>query len=317
LNPYICTDCYDERWRTCPQPRSLPCLCARRSNLDVLLVCRRWHEEAGEAFYRENTFCFEDADALAGFVANTRPKWCRAMTRVSLMAWSTGPDLSDRDDYDWEGVKTLEPRTTSLLRQALPNLAYLELDARCLANVKSVRALLRMGLMQRRTAILFVLPARKRRAVFGPEGDAEYPWPRLANRILLRGGFPEEVARAMKGERRAWMRAGGKKAGRSAVEAACEGFRNVLAAVEGERVVGEDGEKGWWDCCDVKLWEEWWHKIGLQHAWLPISPMCELQNLAAKEPEAVKVMSAEEIDGEMVGEGFVRDFVDEDGDVIN
>ncbi|KAK1072453.1 hypothetical protein LTR74_002489 [Friedmanniomyces endolithicus] len=204
----------------------------------------RWHEEAGEAFYRGNTFCFEATDALAGFVANTRLQWCRAVTRVSLMAWSTGPDLSDREDYDWEGVETLEPRTTSLLRRALPNLAHIELDARCLADMKSVRALLRVGLMQRRVAIHFVLPARKRRAIFGTEGGTEYPWPRLANRVLLRGGFPEEVARAMKGERRAWMKAGGRKAGRSAVEAACEGFRDVLAAVEGERLVGRDGGKG-------------------------------------------------------------------------
>ncbi|KAK0959151.1 hypothetical protein LTR91_021001 [Friedmanniomyces endolithicus] len=317
LNPYICTDCYDEKWRTCPQPRSLPCLCARRSDLDVLLVCRKWHEEAGEVFYRANTFCFEDTDALAGFVAKTRPKWCRAVTRVSLMAWSNGPDLSDRDDYDWEGVETLEPRTMSLLRQALPNLAYIELDARCLANVKYVRTLLRVGLMQRRVVVHFALPARKRRAIFGPEGDAEYPWPRLANRLLLRGGFPEEVARAMKGERRAWMKAGGKKAGRSAVDAACEDFRAVLAAVEGERVGGEGGRKGWWDCCDVKLWEEWWHRIGLQHAWLPISPMCKLRSLVAKEPEALKVMSAEEIDGEMIGEGFVRDVAGEDSDVVD
>ncbi|KAK0252489.1 hypothetical protein B0A54_05747 [Friedmanniomyces endolithicus] len=316
LNPYICTGCYDEKWRTCPQPRDRPCLCARRSDLDVLLVCWRWHEEAGEAFYRGNTFCFEDASALAGFVANTRPKWCRAVTRVSLMAWSDEPDLSDREDYDWEMLETLKPSTISLLRQALPNLAYIELDARWLANVKSVRALLRVGLMQRRVAIHFALPARKRRAIFGPEGDAQYPWPRLANRILQRGGFPEEVARAMKGERRAWMKAGGKKSGRSAVEAACEGFQHVLATVEGERAVREDGGKGWWDCCDVKLWEEWWHQIGLHHAWLPISPMCDLPSVVVKQAEALKVMSAEEIDGEMIGEGFVRGVAGEDDNVV-
>ncbi|KAK0274968.1 hypothetical protein LTR35_011390 [Friedmanniomyces endolithicus] len=97
-------------------------------------------------------------------------------------------------------------------------------------------------------------------------GSGTLPASRLANRIMLRGELPEEVARAMRGERRAWMRAGGKKAQRSAVEAACEIFRAVLAAVEGERVVGRDGGKGWWDCCDIKLLEAWWHKIGLHHA---------------------------------------------------
>ncbi|KAK1817152.1 hypothetical protein LTR12_008447 [Friedmanniomyces endolithicus] len=45
--------------------------------------------------------------------------------------------------------------------------------------------------------------------------------------------------------------------------------------------------------------------------------MCTLRSLVAKEAEAVKVMSAEEIDGEMVGEGFVRDVAGEDSDVVD
>jgi len=45
--------------------------------------------------------------------------------------------------------------------------------------------------------------------------------------------------------------------------------------------------------------------------------MWDLPSVVVKEAEAVKVMSAVETDGEMVGEGFVTDVAGEDGDAVN
>ncbi|KAI0871092.1 hypothetical protein GGS24DRAFT_472766 [Hypoxylon argillaceum] len=49
-NEFLCSSCWDERFRSysCPRIDSLPCLCARKRRADgfaALLVCRAWYEE--------------------------------------------------------------------------------------------------------------------------------------------------------------------------------------------------------------------------------------------------------------------------------
>ena len=90
LSPYLCTGCYDDKYRPDRprvQPEALPCLCARRRNLQVLLVCRRWGEEAGRVFWRRNTFAFEDAGSFIAFISHIGSDRLSEIRHVSLMAW--------------------------------------------------------------------------------------------------------------------------------------------------------------------------------------------------------------------------------------
>ena len=95
-NRLMCSDCWDEHFRPRPCPpcpprpfrsrthsnglpavEGIPCLCARRTDLDVLLVCWRWYMEAGHVFYTRNTFAFEDVSSFVQFAQNLWRDWCR------------------------------------------------------------------------------------------------------------------------------------------------------------------------------------------------------------------------------------------------
>ncbi len=149
-NPWVCSECWDENFRPRPFPSTarLRCLCARRENLQVLLVCRAWYEEAAHVFWCQNMFAFEDCKSFTDFVDCISPRWRKAITRVSVMAYrptSADGDMKAREIIaGCEKRKKLNPIWQRLRR--LPSLAYLELDARFLTSTTTVQPMLRMGL---------------------------------------------------------------------------------------------------------------------------------------------------------------------------
>ncbi|KAL2870583.1 uncharacterized protein BJX67DRAFT_344137 [Aspergillus lucknowensis] len=64
----------------------VPCLCARRQNLGVLLINRRIYAEASPVFWAENCFAFETAHLLADFLAAIGPEKCARIRSISLFA---------------------------------------------------------------------------------------------------------------------------------------------------------------------------------------------------------------------------------------
>ncbi|KAF2769929.1 hypothetical protein EJ03DRAFT_326836 [Teratosphaeria nubilosa] len=199
LNPWVCTECYDANLRSKPFPRarSLPCICARREHLEILLICRKWYEEAAELFHTSNIFAFEDCGTFFDFVHHLFPRWRANISKISLMAYYL------EDDSKFEFPKSFGTVCSYLRR--LPSLSHLELDAVFLTRTDLLLPLLRLGLPSQ-TKIYFTLrrPSRLlpdlRKLLVIPE-----VWPELANRVLLKGGLPEEIARAMRGERRPWL----------------------------------------------------------------------------------------------------------------
>ena len=208
----------------------LKCLCARRRDLGVLLVCRRWYEEAGRVFYGGNTFGFEDVGVLVEFVRNLVGRWRGVVGRVSLMGGVSEPadagagvvtsGLEERGSGAMSSNQLA--RVRSALRQ-LPALTYLELDASFLTHVKNVRAMLRLGLRGVRQ-VSFTAPNGKH--TYSTANGNPYIWPQYHDPILLVGGLAEEVARAIKGQRCAWLKRTG------AVEKAVERERVVQKGIE-------------------------------------------------------------------------------------
>ncbi|KAK4900419.1 hypothetical protein LTR27_002645 [Elasticomyces elasticus] len=294
-NPWLCSECWVEKgWGHGPGVNgNLPCLCARRQNLKVLLACRRWYDEAGGVFYRGNTFCFEDCGVFTRFWESLDGRWKGCVTRVSILD-AQGPDEDDVRPNDYRR----HAEVLGSLRQSLCNLTEIELDARILGDMKMVRMLLRCGL-RNKPCIRFMLKGFEdpNRSRIGND----LVWPSLAKRVLLRGGLPEEVARAMRGEKRAWMKAGGRKSRFQALETAVDEFRNWLTCIDATKTlegikIGKDG-RHWYDCSDETTWLRWWRAIGWHHAWLP----------AGSDDPGVEIeMSVLEIFGEMVGEEFVK-----------
>ncbi|CAK4032588.1 Hypothetical predicted protein [Lecanosticta acicola] len=210
-NPYLCSDC-SERFRARPFPKasSLPCLCARRDGLEILLVCKQWYAEAGRVFYTANIFAFENASTFAAFVRTLNPKWRGVVSKVSIMALSfeMRPDeVLARTDVGHAGYlrqRQTGPSMWSLLRD-LPSLSYLELDHIFLSNAKVVRNMTKLGLRNLRC-----LRFSRRLQDWDPQWTSGTPtvWPHVAGRTLVSGGFVEEVARTIKGQRQRRLKRG-------------------------------------------------------------------------------------------------------------
>ena len=186
-------------------------------------MCRLWREEAGAVFYSQNTFAFESAAVFAAFVLSLPQKWREKVTRVSIVAYHPpAPDGAS----GWEGNRKLS-RAWGLL-QRLPRLAYLELDARFLSRAKTAQRLLRLTLRNVRR-VCFVA-----RNLWRGSRASEWVWPEYRDARLIVGGFAEEVARAIKGQR---PRRGLWRTGRDSIRLASEreeGMEAYVMALDAE-----------------------------------------------------------------------------------
>lgn len=149
-NVYLCDNCYWDvagRIHNNPCLKSLRCLCTRRTNLDVLLIDKRFHGEAAPIFWSENTFAFEYPHLLVGFLRAIRPQVRSWLRRISFMPshprvlhddttvmgsrWS-GPRNNELvDPWGWDEIGVC----WELLRQC-EGLTWLELDVYCLQRLK-------------------------------------------------------------------------------------------------------------------------------------------------------------------------------------
>jgi hypothetical protein len=187
-NPYICTNCYDDRWRArpFPEPTNLPCLCARRRNLEARLVCRQWNKEASIVFFSDNTFAFDDCIAMENFFSAIPRRWKTLITRVSLLLplW--------RND---SGVDLLDSPLCVL--DKLTWLQYLELDAKLLNKETTVSALLSCDIPSLHK-VRFVAQRPYKDVLWRRLNPPTYIWGELEDRMLFTGGLPEYVARSIK-----------------------------------------------------------------------------------------------------------------------
>ncbi|KAK4547051.1 hypothetical protein LTR36_001272 [Oleoguttula mirabilis] len=278
-NPFLCSDCWDRKFRPRPFPvvsSDSPCLCARRQDLDVLLVCRRWHAEAGRVFYSRDTFDFEDARTCLAFFAGLRQQWRETVTSVSLVAYQ-GQQHALIRGAAWESRKAWT-RVWCLLR-TLPSLSRLALSTHHLEDERTLRPLLRLG-PQRPRAICFTerMPAACLLKLLPRDdgsalGGMHYICPSLANRILVRGGLAEQVGRVLKGQLIAWVRLG-KRAKLEVLGRAVEWQQENVVEMSLARdfaSLGLEMEKGVHvlEGHDLAEWERLWWMVGWQHAFLP------------------------------------------------
>ena len=213
-------------------------------------------------FYARNTYASEDGATLVDLIGSLDARWRYTLTRVSLTAKlvsisSAIPSEQDRQSGFESGKKLAAVWST--LRQ-LPSLSYLELDALFLTRADTVQSLLRLGLrnLRRVNSTLRNNPPQPL------EVGCQHVFHRFAAPSLLVGGFAEEVARAIKGQRRGWLRRAG------AVEEMVEREREVQRAFFAGRGKGRVGVSCELDCDDVEVWEEDFGKgEGYQHAMLP------------------------------------------------
>ena len=215
-NPFMDSNQWDNEWRETvtglPFPRlsnDMPCLCARRTDLDVLLVCRQWYEEASQVLWGSNDFVFDSCDLFLDFVAACKAR--EKVTKISLINPGRHHPLKPSDPFewpDWAYHKKRQALVAALRR--FPRLTCLELDSCLLRDVRDVRALLRLGIRGlRRVQFVYHESAKESSATTtGLKSKPNMHWidPMLGNRILLRGGLAEEAARAMKGEHRGWTK---------------------------------------------------------------------------------------------------------------
>ncbi|KAK4508235.1 hypothetical protein PRZ48_001973 [Zasmidium cellare] len=203
-NPYLCTQCYDtfHRPKTIPRPESLPCLCARRQNLDVLLVCKKWYHEAATVFYTRNTFAFETPSTFVPFITTLPSQWRAKISKISLMAFHPLSPGSIDVDSGYPANTPIFPKrwvgVYPLLRNELPALTSLELDSRLLKNPKTVKALLQLRLHNVRRISFVERPQHTRQLNSLWTNGTDKIWPAMACRTLIVGGFAEDTAKAMK-----------------------------------------------------------------------------------------------------------------------
>jgi len=192
-NAFLCTNCYDDRWRTrpFPQPTNLPCLCARRRNLETRLVCRQWNSEASLVLFSENTFAFDDCASMENFFSAIPRHWKTMITKVSLLLpfWN--------DDSDSIEVAVLA-RFLSILDE-LTWLQYLELDAKLLNEEVTASSLLDRNIASLR-GVSFVVQCPFREILSHRVEPPTYIWHEFKGRHLLKGGLCEYVARSIKSQ---------------------------------------------------------------------------------------------------------------------
>ncbi|KAI1077782.1 hypothetical protein F5B20DRAFT_582890 [Whalleya microplaca] len=209
-NPFLCSACWDARFRPAPFPRSpasLPCLCARRPNLQVLLVSRAWYAEAGRVFYSRNTFAFGHPLECADFLENLAPRWRPFVSKVSLLALPPEGVYPADANQELEEVEVPVGGKTGFLAAwmqlgRLPALSELELDAIFLTRPKCVKVLRRPALKNLRR-IVFVQAGPTK---ISKESQG-FVWPERGTRRSVEDSeFAVNVARGIKGLRYGWLK---------------------------------------------------------------------------------------------------------------
>ena len=87
-NEYLCDLCYWDivgNYEGKPCMKSLHCLCTRHDQLQILLVSRRFYDEAAPIFWGENIFAFEYPCLLEGFLSTIRPRVRSWIRRISFL----------------------------------------------------------------------------------------------------------------------------------------------------------------------------------------------------------------------------------------
>lgn len=133
LNPFLCENCHWDRVGRNrelldPPTKYLKCLCTRRENLGILLINRRFHEEAAFIFWTENWFAFEHLGLFIGFVSALQPHIRSLIRQITVLP---DPDILP----DWMSSKQLA--WWKSLKQC-PDLRIVEIDALLLSNQKCV-----------------------------------------------------------------------------------------------------------------------------------------------------------------------------------
>jgi hypothetical protein len=189
-NAFLCTNCYDDRWRSrpFPEPTNLPCLCARRRNLEVRVVGRAWNVEASQVFFSENMFAFDECTSMRHFFAAMPERWRTLVTRVSVLLPM------------WKGDDRPDPDVLATSLSVLGSLTWLreiELDAKLLNTEATALALINCDVPNLRR-VRFVVQRPWRQIYWQDVEPPTYVWAECASRRLLTGGFSERVALSMK-----------------------------------------------------------------------------------------------------------------------
>lgn len=215
-NCFMGSDDWDDEWRAkvigFPFPKlnkDMPCLCARRRNLDVLLVCRKWYEEASRVLWGSNAFAFDTCEIFADFAATCTAR--DKVTRVSILRMEPHHPRPSWEPFEWPDWAYHKNRQALIVAiRNLPSLTHLELDSCLLRDVRDVQALLRLGMTHMRS-VRFIYHEYKQDSTAAkhlqdPKRPTHRIHPSLRDAVLLRGGLAEEVARAIKCEHRCWTK---------------------------------------------------------------------------------------------------------------
>jgi len=257
-NSYICSHCFDNDLRATlggpafpPLNHDMRCLCARRTNLDILFVSRQWREEAGSVLYAQNTFAFETPTLFADFAAGCG--WRNKITKISILnatrcvphEWNRFVRPDD-EETSWDFYK----KRLAMLRalRQFPQLSHVELDASLLNDRRHIRTMISLGLRNVQSIrFTYCTPLEQARAYFY-EHDPRHIYHSFQDRYLLRGGLPGEVARAMMGERRRWLKQD------AALKLAVLKQAVIYKQLEA-KVVGMGQDTGIVDCGDSAIWQ--------------------------------------------------------------
>jgi hypothetical protein len=187
----------------------LECLCARRTDLQVLLVCRQWYDEAGRVLWASNTFAFENARTFVDFATSLPSRWRAVLSKVSIMAYNATNtrELKPLEQFEsnvsaLESKKEFAPVWPAL--RNLPALTELQLDGAFLTQMHIALPLLRLGLVNLRKVSF--LQRNISREIFADAYHAHFMNPQYAHATRLAGGLAEQVALAIKGRRITWLK---------------------------------------------------------------------------------------------------------------
>ncbi|KAE8155211.1 hypothetical protein BDV25DRAFT_135260 [Aspergillus avenaceus] len=189
-NPYLCDNCYVTNIRSkcgpCPSLLNLKCLCARKLNLEILLVNRFIYEEASRVFWG-GWFAFEGPELLLHFLDGLSERSKGLLGRVCL--------LLDPEVYAGGMGKRERKALVRCFRalRACTGLCEVEVDARVLADERVV-----LGLRNVRVKnCVRVMRVPGRSEVQGYYTYDRAVWVRFSKRVEVVGGLVDVLRRSM------------------------------------------------------------------------------------------------------------------------